>query len=120
MADIRLDPNTHEIDLTGLRPTIVRGIDARVQSLKIRLGFYYGEWFLDQSRGIPFFQEFFQKKLTIAQIRDGISRVALGTPGIQEVTENTSDFDPETRTLTITLRAQADEGEINFAEVFTP
>ena len=43
--------------------SMVDGIEQIRQKLQIRLQFFYGEWYLDTTQGVKYFDEIFKKKL---------------------------------------------------------
>ena len=52
VRDIRLDPSTGDLDLTG-GGALVSDQDAIAQEIRVRLHTFAGEYFLDTTRGIP-------------------------------------------------------------------
>lgn len=82
------------------------------QAIRIRILFFSGEWFLDTSVGIPYFEEIFAKQVNAENIaaiyRDEISKV----PGVIQVLSCTAIIDRQTRHLSVSWRVLADEGEI--------
>lgn len=61
MKDIKLDLNTHDIEITGRGMSLVEDLEALRQRIKIKLLFFYGEWFLDTSLGLNWFKLAFIK-----------------------------------------------------------
>jgi hypothetical protein len=67
-TDIRLTTEG-EIDLTtGGGPSLVSGVDEKVQRLATRLTVFQGEWFLDLTKGIPYIPRIFAKSVPDADI----------------------------------------------------
>lgn len=62
MNDIELSEITHDIVFEGADIKLLNN-EAQVskQTLKINLLFYKGEWFLDNTYGVPYFQEILGK-----------------------------------------------------------
>jgi hypothetical protein len=111
-ADGDLDLTNGEISLTG------SGQEAIAQRLKQRLSFFLGEWFLDQTRGIPFIQQIFVKRPNPVVVDAVFKSEILQEPSVTELQEFELDLDTATRELTLSFRVQSEEGEINFSEVF--
>lgn len=65
---------------------VVTGLDALVQRIRIRLSVFLGEWFLDETRGVPYFQEILEKGTSYDQISDGIKLVIAQTPEVKSIT----------------------------------
>ncbi len=109
MSDLKLDPQTHDLDLSSGGLELVTGDDAVVQKLSIRYQFFRGEWFLDQQVGIPYWTDIFIKNPNIANVNSIMRQTALSTPGIDELSEFTSTLDPNTRGLAISFSAPRDD-----------
>jgi hypothetical protein len=111
MSDLKLDPVTHDLDLSTGDLQIVTGLDAIVQRLRIRYQFFLGEWFLDERQGIPFYQKILIKNPNFADVNSILREVATTTPGVAEVNRVDFDFDSATREFTVDLWARSDDDE---------
>lgn len=89
-----------------------------MQHVRSRLLFYRGEWFLDITAGVPYFQEVFVKPANIARVESLIKEEILNTPGVLRLIDFSLDFDATTRLLNATVSAETTYGVINRAEVF--
>jgi len=59
--------------------------DAILQSVHSRLAMFRGEWFLDESEGIPYFEDVLVKTPNLLAIREIFRRTLDETPGVLEV-----------------------------------
>jgi hypothetical protein len=118
MADIKLTSG-HDLDLSTRDLQIVRGDDAIKQQLAIRLQFFLGEWFLDESIGIPYWTEIFIKDPHLVAIRSFYREAIVTTPGIASITRLELDFDGATRGLDVEFTAVKDDGStLDFSQEF--
>ena len=113
MADIKLDytGQTGDLDIESKNVTLVQGIEAIDQQLRIRLRFFLEEWFLDSRLGIPYFRNILVKNPNTDLIRSVFRDAIDGTPGVQTVQELEASIEPASRTLTLSFRAILDTGE---------
>ena len=116
MEDIRLDMNG-DIDITNGEMSLTKGIDGIVQHLKQRLRFFYGEWFLDKTKGVPYIQQILRKNPEPVIVDSILKRAILETPGVLELLEFSIEIINVSRELKLKFKARAKEGEINFSEV---
>lgn len=116
MSDILLDTNG-DIDITEGKFTLTTGLDAIKQHLKQRLKLFYGEWFLDITKGIPYFQHILNKNPNPIVVDAVLKRTIIETPGILELLEFDLNIDSENRELQIDFKARAEDGNVNFSEV---
>lgn len=72
---------------------------AVLQDLFIRLRFFYGEWFLDPTQGLPYFQYVFVNNPDLRLIESIFRRVILGTPGVATLETFSLTFDAQRRQL---------------------
>jgi hypothetical protein len=87
--------------------------EAIAQAARCRLRTFLGEWFLDTSIGVAWFERVLGVKprgVTAARVllRDELLKV----PGITDVLEVALSFDGGTRTLSGTFRAATELGEL--------
>lgn len=85
------------------------GRDAIAQHIRIRLRFFYGEWFQNTDEGIPYFQELLEKG---AQDRAEaiLRKVVLGTPGVVALNAFAVVFDNAKRSGVVTFEAAISDG----------
>jgi len=87
--------------------------------LKIRLGFFLGEWMLDRRIGLPYYQQILIKNPKTAVVRNLFRKAILDTPGIVSVNDLLVDYSPGARTLDVSFSAKTDGGEnLTFDERF--
>lgn len=110
-TDFGLDAGGDEYaDATGL--AMVGDLDGIRQQVMLRLGFFKGEWFIDEDLGIPWYEEILVKNPNLIRIREIFREAILSVTGIKELTFLDLLFDPPARTLTVTFRASTDLGEL--------
>lgn len=117
MADLALDKNTHDLDLTGDQLSLVSGVDAIRQHLAIRLQLFRGEWFLDTRVGIPYYQSILIKNPDLIAVRGIYTQAILATPGVESIGKFDLTFDTSIRKLVISFECVVDTGEtLTFTE----
>lgn len=111
MIDIELDAN-HDIVVANGDLRLISGGAAVAQHIKQRLLTILGEWFLDKSVGLPWFDTILGKHRTLdvveALIRDQISN----TPGVQALNQFSLEVDEQSeRKARVTFSATLTTGE---------
>jgi len=119
VSDLKLVDSTWDLEITNADLVIIEQRDALRQFLKQRLQAFYGEWFLDSSRGLPYFQEILVKNPSFEAVDSLFKREILETAGITELEEFNLDYDNITRSLSLDFRAKSTSGTIDFNEVIT-
>ena len=110
--DIKLDGDG-DLAIESGDLALVSGRGSVAQHVRIRLRFFLGEWFLDESRGVPFMQRIFVKAPRPGLVQSILRKTIEGTPGVRAVTELAVTIDPRTRKARATWRATTDLGEIS-------
>lgn len=116
VRDIALDTDG-DLKVEAGDLVLVSGADAIVQAVRIRLQFFRGEWFLDLSAGLPWFQSVLIKNPDPNILHTVFRDEILGTPGILSLSSLTLTSDTAARTLTVRYRADSDVGELVSTEV---
>jgi len=116
MSDIKLD-NDRDLLVEGNDLQLITGADDITQNLRQRLSFFFKEWFLDKSKGVPYFEYIFKKKVSVAIVDSVFKREIINTPGVLKLMEFEILVDAALRELTLTFRALTSEGIIDFSEV---
>jgi len=110
--DLELDPVTHDLVLEGGDLQLVNDLDAIRQEADIRLKFFLGEWFLDTTVGIPYFQSVLVKAPNLGGIKTVFNDELLLSAGIVSVKKLDLVFSRSTRKLTIDWAAECNTGEL--------
>lgn len=113
--DIKLNKETHDLDITDGSPTLVTGRDAIHQHLKIRLLWGKGEWFLNTDLGIPYLDRIFIRGVNEADVISIFADTAKNTPGILSVDNIILNTDFATRIASLTMLLTDINGPVNFA-----
>lgn len=76
--------------------------DEIAQRLMQRLRFFFGEWFLDVSAGVPWFQIIFEKSTSPDIIEGILKETIIGTEGVVTLDRWVPlEYDPKTRLVQV-------------------
>lgn len=112
--DLYFDALTNDIT-TGsnydIRLTVNAGewLSAKLQH---RLQMFRGEWYLDQTIGVPYFQDILKKQTDLNQINAIFLSAISETEGVEEILEFTTELDSATRVYSVSFTVRAESGEI--------
>lgn len=116
MKDIALDPTTGDLLLENFDLQLVEGKDQIAQNLAIRLRFILGEWFLDTTAGVPYYDDFFIKAPNQIRIESVLKEEILDTPGVDQILSFTSTFNAQRRIYSVTFSVSTIRGEITLTQ----
>jgi hypothetical protein len=102
---VAASPNGMDLQLIGDGPALQ-------QAVTIALEFFLGEWFLDESVGVPWFQEIFIKNPQSAAIQAIIRTAILAVDGITSVSSVTVSTTPQNRGVSISWAATGNLGQL--------
>lgn len=90
-----------------------RGIGAVVQSCRIALLMFQGEWFMDLDAGLPYWQSILAQKpeVAIAAMRIFVNRELSLVEGVLEVTKLDVSYNASARELVVTWQVLTSLGE---------
>lgn len=111
MIDLELDPLTNDLSFNEFDFSLVDQTGQIMQNLAIRLRFFLGEWYLDITQGLPFFETFFRKAPNQIQIESILKEEIVNTRGIVEITSFETSFDQSRRIYTVKFTARSINGE---------
>ncbi len=109
-----------DLDISKGRLQIVSNGTEIAQKIAIRLQFFRGEWSLDTSVGIPYFQNLLGvKNPNLSTVRSLLLEAITSCPGVASVTNFTLSLDNNTRTLSVSFQATTDtQDPIDFSRIF--
>ena len=84
MSTLSLDPDR------GLR--LLSGVEGVAHRVETRLRFHRGEWFLDQTAGVPYLPALLGRNFAPALIANEIAGYASSVEGVDRVVLNEYDF----------------------------
>lgn len=115
MKDLKLNADG-DLAIIGFDLALVEGRDQVAQRLKTRLKTFLGEWFLDVTRGVPYFEDILVKAPDMTRVNAIITQQILLDPEITSVISFASSFDPSTRRLSYVVDVDTVFGTISFTD----
>ncbi len=119
MDGVLLNPTTHDaIFINGQTPVTYENKLTVAQRLKIKLLTFRSEWFLDQTIGIPYFQQILQRGVSKLTIDTIFQEAILSEPDVLEIVEFNSIIDTETRSYQLSFKVRTNENQItNYIDI---
>ena len=118
MITLELDTATHDVKLTNGAPRMIDGSEADRQDIETSLSLFRGEWFLDPSDGLPFFDRILVKQLNEGDVLAIVRDYLLRRPSVQVVQELDIEVDRPSRESTFTGVVVDSTGDL--LSIFTP
>ena len=111
-----LDKNNDIFLQNGSIHTTTDGAEV-VQQVRSRLLIYLGEWFLDTTAGVDYFNSIFIKPVNLNLVESIIKTVIIDTDNVEELTVFELAFNKASRKMEIDFEAITTFGEIIKSEV---
>lgn len=111
MIDLKLVPQTNDLEFKTFDFSLVDGLDQVAQNLAIRLRFFLGEWFLNINEGIPYYEFILVKAPNQIQVESLLKEEILNTKDVVELTGFTSSFDKSRRIFSVRFSCLCISGE---------
>lgn len=129
MADISLDLNplspTHKDflvvdgDLVLTSDSDPKGTHNVLQHIVQRLSFFLGEWFMDNTKGVPWFTQILVKNPQQAKIDALLMNTIMGTPGVTQLVSYSFSPDTAKRTLSVQFSVYTTNGKVDYTGAIT-
>lgn len=113
MIDLLLDEITGDLKIINFDLALIENRDQIAQNLAIRLRFILGEWFLDNTAGIPYYEDILIKNPNQYRVESVLKEEIYNTEGILEILRFETDFDSKSRKFTVRIRCDTVSGQIN-------
>lgn len=136
MADLSLDLNplhknlptyrdllvtNNDLTLTAdANPTNALATNPVLQNILQRMRFFLAEWFLDNTQGLPYFQQILIKNPDQSKIDAIFSNVILGTPGVTQLTAYSFTPSSAIRVLTVSFSVITTTGIVSYSGNISP
>lgn len=99
-----------DLDLRDGRLRLIKGPEALIQRLRCRLRIFRGDWFLDTSWGLPWFQSILGRSRGQVAVRSVLRQAVLTTPGVVSVDSMKLQHDRELRRMSVSAQVRHDAG----------
>ena len=93
-----IDSVIHDLIVIDGNVPLYSGLDQRIDCM---LRTFRGEWWLDPTIGVPYFEEILKKNPDMSVVRQAFASVILSVPGVQEITRLDVKFLRPTRALRV-------------------
>lgn len=114
--DLKLQDGVDDLLLVNGDLQITSGLDATAQRLRISLRFFLGDWFLDLSAGIPYFESVFIKNPSLPVVNYILTRAILRDAAVIQINKFDLDLDRASRVATVDFRADTVDGPVSLTE----
>lgn len=101
MRNLKIDPVTGGFVFAGGVLQFVSDAEAVAQAVRCELKTFLGEYFLDQTRGVPYIQLGQNKTTSPLVFGSVVRRIILSVQGMRSVDSMDFAFNPETRELSV-------------------
>ena len=101
MNDLALDTVTHDLLITGLDLSVIKGADRVRQNVLIKLRLWQNEWFLDTEFGTPYIDEILGKRVSLGGAVAALKKSILEVNDVSAITEFSYEFNRSARSLTV-------------------
>jgi hypothetical protein len=116
--DVLLDVNG-DIDMSTGGPILVYGVDGVRQLCQITIAMFRGEWFLNRTVGIPYYENDYvsatvallENKFDRDKVTSTYARELLKVPGVGKVNSLSVAFDNKTRILSVSFEVSCVFGD---------
>lgn len=98
---LAIDPETNDVFLEGNSLAVVVATEAVGQHVRQRIKTFEGEWFLDNTAGVPWLAEIMGRNYDPALAEAVVKAEILDTDGVTEITSFSVSFDRNRRALII-------------------
>jgi hypothetical protein len=98
---------TSDIDINGTNPIL--------QDILQKMRMFLGEWFLDNTKGVPWFQQIFIKNPDMSKIEAIFIELILSTSGVDSLMDYSFVSDKATRRFEVSFLAQTTRGIVDYS-----
>lgn len=111
--------NYKDLDIQDGDLVMIDGLTEIQQNVLQRLSVFFGEWFMDTTIGIPYFNEILIKNPDQSKVDALFSNTISKTPGVIGLLSYSFTPDFINRTLNVSFSAQTTQGIVNYEGVLS-
>ena len=117
MDDIALHANDHDILIKDGDFLLIDNAERVAQQIKVKLLTFLGEWFLDNTWGVPYLEYILVKQPNQDLIKQILSEQILSVDDVKSLNALELDYQVKVRTLIINYEVSTEYGLITRKEV---
>ncbi len=117
MKDIALSAADHDLIIQDGDFLLISDAERVAQQIKIKLKWFLGEWFLDITGGMPYFESILVKNPNTNQIRNIFRQKILEVDDVTAAPSLTLSINKQQRVLTVEYEAETTFGLVTRKEV---
>lgn len=117
MVDIALHANDHDILIKDGDFLLIDNAERVAQQIKVKLLTFLGEWFLDNTWGVPYLEYILVKQPNQELIKQILSEQILSVDDVKSLNALELDYQVKVRTLIINYEVSTEYGLITRKEV---
>lgn len=117
MYDLAMNINTNDLIVQDRDLMVIDNAERVAQQIVIQLRFFYGEWFLDTSDGVPYFEYVLVKNPNLNHVRQVIREAIEKVPEVSKINFIKLNFDKVNRVLYVSYEVETEYGLITRKEV---
>ena len=117
MYDLALNVDAWDLVFHNNDLMLIDNAERIGQQIKITLQFWFKEWFLDTTQGIPYLEHICVKNPNLQHIRQIFRTAIQSVPGVDSVTELTLSVNAKKRILSVTYTANTTAGLLTRREL---
>lgn len=110
--DLKLS-SQHDLLFRQNRLVLAGGANQKAQQIKIALLTFLGEWFLDTSHGVPYFEQVLLKQVDKVKIENVFRQKIAAVKGVKRVLKLNTQIDRKERLLLVEFEAETTEGVVS-------
>lgn len=114
--DLALNRTTHDLYIQDYDLFLIDGLSLMQQRIKQSLWFFLGEWYLDITDGVPYFQSILVKAPDQVTVEGIIKQAILETPDVLELTRFEIEYENAIRKLFISFDCKTSAGGVSISE----
>lgn len=115
--DIAMNVNTNDLIVKDGDLMLIDNAERVAQQILITLRFWYGEWFLNTTEGVPYLEYILVKNPNLAHVRQILTEAIESVPGVVSLDSMDFEYDRQGRTLAVDYSATTDFGLLTRREV---
>jgi len=111
MIDLLIAGADNDLVVTTGDLTLVEASDQINQAIRQALGTFFGEWFLNNTVGVPYFQQIFVPSPNLDLVQANLLNAIQNVPGVVQIQSFAFDYGASNRSLDVSISVMTTNGQ---------